>query len=126
MPSLNETVVGAPLPLVATAEEVSSEESLFGDAISKDILSSLLSTASGLEAYGESAEVQRLMDVAMSSIPEPLDFDKGKVQAEQSTLFEKLEQDTLFFAFYFQPGTLQQYCMSGTALTGLGILRRGS
>merc|ERR1719231_1552608 len=50
-----------------------------------------------------------MLEQSFNTIPENLDMERSKQPFENPQFFEKLNPDTLFFIFYYQPGTYQQY-----------------
>lgn len=50
-----------------------------------------------------------LLEASMKFMPESIEGDRPKPLFDNPQVFDKLDMDTLFFIFYFQTGTLQQY-----------------
>lgn len=86
-------------------------------------------TLGGTFHQEERAAIQTLLDASLRCMPEPLDVDLPKNYIPRNpskyvpscfptapppmllspSLFQHFDTDTLFFIFYFQPGTYQQY-----------------
>eukprot|EP00871_Galdieria_phlegrea_P004440 jgi/Galph1/4998/GphlegSOOS_G3655.1 len=86
-------------------------------------------TSSGVMNQEERAALQTLLDASLRCMPEPVDVDLPKNYIPRNpskfvpssfptapppvllspSLFQHFDTDTLFFIFYFQPGTYQQY-----------------
>ncbi|KAG9298759.1 hypothetical protein G9A89_012827 [Geosiphon pyriformis] len=108
-------------------ENIPQQENRFPAALS-DLVASFEAAKEKSLAKIDGYHTQQMLDTSLEYVPESLDYERTKYYAPRNpyptsqyypqtplgifdnpALFEKFDIDTLFFIFYYQQGTYQQY-----------------
>mmetsp|Transcript_65003 Transcript_65003/g.153629 ORF Transcript_65003/g.153629 Transcript_65003/m.153629 type:complete len:588 (+) Transcript_65003:41-1804(+) len=63
----------------------------------------------GVAGTEDAQEALRLLGTSLRQLPDAVETDRPRPPFDNPALFERLDPDTLFFIFYYQPGTYQQF-----------------